>query len=264
MIEYYKLYLPKSKREVKIEVSVPRYKNDITFDTLYFLDGQNAFKDSHASFGRSIRATKALGFAAKELGKRILGVAIYNSESEMGRINEYSPFKMDFAASKEWNKHDTSICDAFCEDFIHTIIPFIDSKYKTNNNPNNRFIYGSSLSATTAIYISLKYNEYINTAGGFSTASFLYKKAFNDFVKENMTTSTSIFLYVGKNEASDDLYDKNLYFNTSLELYRLIKENGGRTKLVVSQSGIHNEATWENHLLDFISFIYNDDITYKY
>ena len=56
MLEYYRLYLPKSKREVKIEVSVPRNRDNVTFDTIYFLDGQNAFKDSHASFGRSLRA----------------------------------------------------------------------------------------------------------------------------------------------------------------------------------------------------------------
>ncbi len=82
MLEYYRLYLPKSKREVKIEVSVPRNRDNVLFDTIYFLDGQNAFKDSHASFGRSIRAAKALGLAAKEMEKRILGIAIYNSETE--------------------------------------------------------------------------------------------------------------------------------------------------------------------------------------
>ena len=46
MQEFYKLYLPKSKREIKIEVSLPRIKDDILFDTLYLLDGQNAFSDS--------------------------------------------------------------------------------------------------------------------------------------------------------------------------------------------------------------------------
>ena len=128
MLEYYRLYLPKSKREVKIEVSVPRNRDNILFDTIYFLDGQNAFKDSHASFGRSIRAARALGLAAKEMGKRILGVAIYNSESDMGRINEYTPFKIINAAFDEWKKQDIKICKNYCEDFIHTIIPFIEKK----------------------------------------------------------------------------------------------------------------------------------------
>ena len=46
MIDRYKLYLPKSKREVTIEVSGPRNKKNILFDTFYLLDGQNAFRDS--------------------------------------------------------------------------------------------------------------------------------------------------------------------------------------------------------------------------
>ena len=59
MIEYYKLYLPKSRKEIKLEISIPRdYDNNTRFDTLYLLDGQNAFKDSHATYHRSIRATK--------------------------------------------------------------------------------------------------------------------------------------------------------------------------------------------------------------
>lgn len=88
MVEYFTLHFPKSNRDVKIEVSRPRILEGVTFDTLYLLDGQNAFKDSHAAFGRSIRATKKLQFAALEMNKRIIGVAIHNSGSDIGRINE--------------------------------------------------------------------------------------------------------------------------------------------------------------------------------
>ena len=46
MIEYFKIYLPKTKREVKIEVSIPRnyQRTNTKFDTMYLLDGQNALK----------------------------------------------------------------------------------------------------------------------------------------------------------------------------------------------------------------------------
>ena len=65
MFEFYKLYLPISKREIKIEIYIPSdYDENILYDSLYLLDGQNAFIDSHAAFGRSIRASKYLDFAA--------------------------------------------------------------------------------------------------------------------------------------------------------------------------------------------------------
>ncbi len=262
MLEYYRLYLPKSKREVKIEVSVPRNRDNVLFDTIYFLDGQNAFKDSHASFGRSIRAARALGLAAKEMGKRILGVAIYNSESDMGRINEYTPFKIINAAFDEWKKQDIKICKNYCEDFINTIIPFIEKKYKTHNSWEHRAIYGSSLAAITAIYLSYQYENSFKYVGAFSTPSFLFPKDFYKFLDKNKKEGVEIFLYVGRQEQSDDIYDKSIYYNSSQELYKYFKDNQIRTRLSIDSSGIHNEETWGKHIPDFINFIYFEDIYY--
>lgn len=262
MIEFYNLYLPKSKREVKIEVSVPRYKGNITFETMYFLDGQNAFNDSRAAFGRSIRATKHLGYTAKELGMRILGVAVYNSGSDLGRINEYTPFKIDNAADNKWLSHNPLNCYNYCDDFINTIIPFIESKYNTYKDANHRYIYGSSLAAVTAIYLGCKY-EAFNYIGAFSTASFLFDKEFTDFVNKSNLKGKNIFIYVGKNESSDDLYDNTLYFNSSLKLYNMLKNKKIPTRMVVDINGVHNEETWDKHLFEFITFIYDNDLIYS-
>lgn len=263
MLEYYKLYLPKSKREVKIEVSVPRHRENIIFDTMYFLDGQNTFKDSHASFGRSLRAAKDLSIAAKEFNKRILGVAVYNSESDLGRINEYSPFKILNAANKEWEGQDIKICKNYCDDFISTIIPFVEKKYNTYKSEEHRFIYGSSLAAITAIYMAYKYEDSFKYVASFSTPTFLFKKDYYKFLNKNKLKDKHIFLYVGKQEQSDDIYDKVTYYNSAKELYQYLKENNIKTRLVIDQKGMHNEETWGNHILDFINFIYFDDLLLK-
>ena len=264
MLEYYRLYLPKSKREVKIEVSVPRYKENVIFDTIYFLDGQNAFKDSHASFGRSIRATKPLGLAAKEMKKRILGVAIYNSGSDLGRINEYSPFKIKNPPVKEWEKQDVKVCKNYCDDFIHTIIPFIEKKYNTPKDMTHRAIYGSSLAAITAIYMAYSYPDSFKYVGAFSTPTFLYPKEFYKFLDKSEKQTSDIFLYVGMQEASDDIYDKTVYYNSAMDLHNYFKNNKVRTRLSIDAQGVHNEETWGNHIIDFINFIYFDDIQYKF
>lgn len=264
MIEYYRLYLPKSRREVKMEVSVPRYRANITFDTLYLLDGQNAFKDSHAAFGKSIRAAKALGFAAKEMNKRILGVAIYNSGSDMGRINEYTPFPIDNPADINWINHDVQNCFNFCDDFISTIIPFIEKKYKTFEDMRHRFIYGSSLAAVTAIYLGVHYPHTFSYIGAFSTASFLFERRFFEFMENSRLSEKNIFLYVGKKEDSDNVYDSCIYVHSSFKIYEYLKKRQVRTRLVIDTEGNHNEATWERHILDFINFIYSDDVFYSY
>lgn len=260
MIEYLNIFLPKSKKEVKIEISVPRYYHQNTkFDTLYLLDGQNAFKDANASFNRAIRATKYLGYMASQTNQKIIGVAIHNAESEMGRINEYTPFKITNPAEENWIEHDINQCHNFCYDLINTIIPYIEHKYPTTHN---RYIYGSSLAAITAIYLGYKYDVF-KAIGAFSCASFLCSE-FNDFIIKNLKKDVKLFLYVGKREVSDGSYDQKLYYNTALETYHLVKKYTDNARLVISESGTHDEATWERQLLDFLSYIYFDNIIYKY
>ena len=185
MIEYYKLYLPKSRKEIKLEISIPRdYDNNTRFDTLYLLDGQNAFKDSHATYHRSIRATKYMGYMAAVTGNRMIGVAVYNAGSEMGRINEYTPFPIKQAADEQWHHHNVKICHAFCDDFIHVIIPYIDQKYPTVQKEDHRFIYGSSLAAITAIYLGYQYPKTFGGIGAFSTACFLCPEEIKKFLNK--------------------------------------------------------------------------------
>ncbi|MDE7264125.1 MAG: hypothetical protein K2N64_05650 [Anaeroplasmataceae bacterium] len=260
MTEYITLYLPKSKKEIKIEISLPRHYNKTTLlDSVYFLDGQNAFKDAHAAFNRSIRATKYMGYMAYITNRKLLGIAIHNAGSEMGRINEYTPFKITNAASSEWEAQDLNICHNFCDDFIHVIIPYIEKKYPSSKT---RFIYGSSLAAMTAIYLGYKYDAF-QGIGAFSTATFLCKEAVNQFLEESFKPEVKLFLYVGKKESSDGSYDQKLYYNTSLELCEYAKKKKGKVRLVVSDSGVHSESTWEYQLLDFLSFMYFDDIIYR-
>ena len=262
MNEFYKLYLPKSKREVRIEISIPKYRNHISFDTLYFLDGQNAFSDTRATFGRSIRATKHLNFAAKEMGKRIIGVAIHNSGTDMGRVNEYSPFKIDFFTDK-WRNNDVTECFNFCDDLVNTIVPFIESKYDVRPNPENRYIYGSSLAAVTAIYTAFKYPNSFNYVGAFSTASFLFEEAFYKFLTKNINHDKKVFLYCGKEETSDQMTLNSIYEDSTFKLYNFFKENNIKTRVVISTSGEHNEETWDKNFLDFINFVYYDDVIFK-
>lgn len=265
MVEYINLYLPNTKREVKLEVSVPRYyqKSNTKFDTLYLLDGQNAFKDSNAAFNRSIRASRYLGHVAATMKKRIIGVAIHNAGSDIGRINEYTPYKIVNMAEASWDKQDVSYYEKFCLDVINTIIPYIDKKYPTNKNPENRFIYGSSLAGLTAIHMTYKYPNVFGAIGAFSTASFLCPIQLHEFLEENINPKVRLFLYVGRKETSDGSYNEELYFNSSYELYKIAKNKNAKVRLLISDSGTHCEACWERQLMDFLSFIYNDDIIYK-
>lgn len=260
MIKQLSLDLPHTKRNVTIEVSLPLdYDGKTPCDTVYLLDGQNAFIDSHATFNRSIRASKYLNKLSKEIKRPLLGVAIYNAMSDLGRINEYTPYKITHPANKNWKKQNTDVFQAFVKDLTETIVPTIESLYPTSNK---RLIYGSSLAALTAIYLGYHFDIF-EGVGAFSTASFLCPNEMRNFIKQEIKKNVRIFLYVGKLESSDDLYEATLYYNESLDLHELISNLGGNCRLVVSEKGTHCEATWEKQLMDFLCYMYSDSIIFK-
>ena len=100
--------------------------------------------------------------------------------------------------------------------------------------------------------------------GAFSTASFLCPNEFYNFVDKRINPRVKLFLYVGRRETSDGSYDEELYFNASKKLYAIATKHFARVRMVVSDSGTHCEACWDKNLIDFFSFIYSDNIIYKY
>lgn len=250
MYKSFILFLPLSKRNIKIDVYAPKYNKKKIYDSIYMLDGQNAFKDKYATFSRSLRATKAI----KKIKKDIIAIAIY-SNIDVDRTDEYSPFIIDNIS--KWKNNNIEACNSFCQDLINTIIPFIENTYNINKNPENRYIYGSSLAAITAIYLGFKYNSF-NYIGAFSIASFLYKNSFINFINNNLNQNKKVFLYVGLKEESDDICNSKMYIDSSNELYNILNTNNIVSTLMTDEAGIHNESYWEIYFYEYLKFIYKE------
>ncbi len=262
MLQKFDLYLPKTKRKVKITVSIPRnyQHSDTVYDSLYMLDGQNIFKNSDAAFGRSLHMGKYLSIMATNFNKKICGIAIANAGSEIGRLNEYMPWKVENKANDEWKEQDSRICKAFAYDLTHTIIPFIQGRYPVKKGKESTYLMGSSLGALFTVYVTNQFPECFGAAGIFSNCPFLAPKAFTKFIHANLNKDCRNFIYVGRKEFSDGLYDEGMYYNDSVKLHEYFKKNNVKSRLVVDVNGIHNEETWEKHIMQFLSYIYFDDI----
>ena len=111
----------------------------------------------------------------------------------------------------------------------------------------------------------LGYNyDSFETIGAFSTASFLFKDDFYKFLDKNIDKQRKVFLYVGKAEESDDIFDQDIYLNSSIELLHYFENHNTKARLVISAKGIHNEECWDKAFSDFISYIYEENIIYRY
>lgn len=260
MIEKVDLFCPNLKRKVHIEISIPKHRNkEDVFDSLYMLDGQNIYKDKDASFGHSLHMERYLSIMSLKYGKRICGIAIYNAGSDRGRTNEYSPFKLEGNAKSLIKRQRLEVCEAFTYDFINTIIPYIQEHYPVKKEAENTFMFGSSLGALYTTFITNKYPNYFGGAGLFSNCPFICENAFYAFLEKNLNKDLKVFNYVGLEETSDGSFDKTLYYNSTLKLHKFFMEKGLKTKLVIDCYGVHNEKTWEKHIMQFLSFLYFDD-----
>lgn len=261
MIYRYDLFCPTLKRKVHLQVSLPKdYRTSgLEYDSLYCLDGQNIFKDSYASFGRSMHLGYYLSIMGNKFNHRIILIAMDNAGSDLGRLNEYCPFKVRKNASEEWKKQDTRIFRAFEKDLLETIIPFIQKKFPVSHDPSRTSIFGSSLGGITSAYMMNSHPDVFGAAGEFSTASFICGNALYRYFDEgHINPNGKNFIYVGLKESSDGSFDETLYFNEAKKLHSYYKNHGLKSHLCVDVYGYHNEETWEKHILEFLSYLYDE------
>lgn len=213
----------------------------------YFLDGQNIFKDKEATFGRSLRVNKHL----KKLDQGYLAVAIHSEKSDKGRFNMYSPYPLSNTYLNDFI-NDTSLYAKFIDDFINTIIPTFEHNLKVAK----RYLITSSLACLTSLDLTIKYPTLFTSVALFSPAFFL---ADNDIYLslENMKDIKlpKQYIFVGKKEFSDDIYDNLLYVNTATKFYDYLLRNKQKASLVINKNGHHNEATWERYFSRFLNMI---------
>lgn len=250
MLKSYKIFCPSLNKFVILDIYVKKYNKNQVYDALYILDGQNAFKDKNATFKRSLRFTKYIDFFKNTRNINICAIAIKSYDDDIERTNEYLPFK--FEINTKWNKdQDLNISKAFTSDFINIIIPFINAFF----NINDSYIFGASLGALYASFIANNYTIF-KGCGLFSICPFLCEKAFYKDLSINNRQKLKTFIYVGKNEKSDSLFNEELYLNSAIKLYEFL--NNDSTRLLIDEYGIHNEESWEKHIIDFLSFIYSN------
>ena len=95
MQKSYKIFCPNLNKYLVLDIYIKSYNKKEAYDTIYILDGQNAFKDKKATFKRSLRFTKYIDFFKKTRNINICAIAIKSYNDDIERTNEYLPFKFE-------------------------------------------------------------------------------------------------------------------------------------------------------------------------
>lgn len=207
-----------SKRRYHVYLP-PNYSQEKHYTTIYFQDGMDYI------FNMQIN--------------NVLDYMIYHKEIEpvIGVFIDYIDRNEDYINNQK---------SVYADFLIKEFIPFIDSKYSTIKNRDNRVLVGLSNSGSSAIYISHRFNDIFSKVLSHSGAlSTLYSdgsnfgKSFNESLGEKIESEyfpVKIYLNAGTYEPSIK--------NVNIKFYEQLKNN---KSLVDAKFDIENQG----HALPF-------------
>ena len=229
MLENFNVTATKLKRLLKISVYLPKnYNNSLeAYDSLFLLDGQNVFHDTHADNEQSMQLGKLLD--EENINKIVF--AIHSPKNPDWRLSELIPFDLNNPNLE----HVLAL--RFKEYILNELIPLLEVKYRLNDN---KAIVGFKESAYTSLYIAND-NDTFKLIGIFSPLFLNNKEKYTILINNKMT-----YLYTGGKD--DDEIDKLGY-----QLYQYSYKNKLDNFIFDYEALKSNSVTdWPYHIIKLI------------
>ncbi|WP_313641856.1 alpha/beta hydrolase-fold protein [Paenibacillus sp.] len=207
--------------ERRIFVYLPAgYESDgERYSVVYMHDGQNIFNTNTNTFSKDWRVEEIIDQLVVE-GKmeKVIVIGVAASEgSERGK--EYIPFPEASIPT------DGTSAEEFTQYFIKTVIPYVDSAYRTIPERDHRMIMGSSFGAIQALWMGYQHPETFSSIGAVSPATWVGNgRMLEELAKESEKPELKIWLDMGVAEgmpidplvnlllSKGFIYGKDLFF----------------------------------------------------
>jgi alpha-glucosidase len=212
------VYLPKNYTSTKKK-----------FPVLYMHDAQNIF-DTKTSYSGEWNVDEKLD----SLNAQVIVIGIEHGNEK--RMDELTPYKNE--------KYGGGNADNYLEFIVKTLKPEIDKKYRTNLNPRNTAIMGSSLGGLASYYAILKYPTIFGKAGIFSPSFWFNRNEIVELTTKTPKLKTKIYFLCGDNEGDADVIADlnkidNLVSEKRCDCLHL-------TRKTIIKGGQHNEKLWRD------------------
>lgn len=225
------------------------------YPVLYINDGQNAFFDENSYMGVS------WGFYdyVKEHGDCCIMVAIDCVFDEIGRMDEYGPWKVKRSIRKKLHiKEKTGgQGDDYVKWIINELKPFIDDNYPTIKH--DCAMVGSSMGGVITAYACFAYPKVFKKGAALSTAFFIYPHEFKRLLKRADLSSSTFYFDCGDEEGHEDSQMSQIYIESQDAIRSQLKNKEGNFEYHFFTHTTHNEEAWRKRVPLFMHFLFEED-----
>ena len=232
-------YIPQLNRNRRIWIYLPETYSTTQkkFPVLYMHDGQNLFDQATASFGEW-GVDKALDTLGHDFGEMIVVAVDHGNEK---RISEYSPFD-----TEQFGKGEG---DAYVDFLVQTLMPYINSHYRTKRSARFTAIAGSSMGGLISFYATLKYPTKFGSAGIFSPAFWINPQLKTYAQKRAPKVKGRFYFYAGGQESENMVPDM-------LAMHEIMNQfSKAKLKTRIGAEGRHSEDTWREEFPGFYAWL---------
>lgn len=161
--------------------------------------------------------------------------------------------------------------ELFINELVNDIIPYIDSKYKTLTNADNRAIAGFSYGGAEALYAGVEWKELFSYIGVFSmgiqggsnASARSIEGSGSSLTPEEFVKLNQDF-FINADETNDVIHlfyiavgkDDQIIGNGAEQLSNTLKEYSIKHIFKLTNGG-HNMSNWQNYLKEYVARIFN-------
>jgi predicted alpha/beta superfamily hydrolase len=227
----------------------PIYRHDPQrrYPVLYAQDGQNLFDDATA-FADEWGVDETCERLANEEQIEFIIVAIPNYGRR--RLFEYSPWHDGFANAGGEG-------DAYTRFVIETVMPAVNSRFRTAQHVSATGIFGSSMGGLIALYAGLTRPDVFGCVGAMSPSLLFAGGKIIEHVENAPSSRPCVYLDCGSDEYPGLRSRSRRLVDATERMAHLLTARGAQVKLVIAPGGRHQEADWARRLPDALRFLYH-------
>lgn len=215
-------------RTLRIYLPPGYAEGDARYPVLYMFDGQNLF-DAATSYAGEWGIDESMDALARESGFRAIVVGIDHGGAR--RIHELIPYvNARFLPNRG---------DAFIDDVVHVLKPYIDANYRTLPARGHTAILGSSLGGLSADHAIHRHPGTFGKAGVFSPSYWVSRAPFEAAWRTPLPADARVYLFMGAREGTESVRNVQGMAAT-------LRAHPGAAAValrIVDEAG-HDEAAW--------------------